>query len=42
MLLLFLKAYSSETDLWETLGVFAVKKTQKMVGESVYNLKSIR
>ena len=32
--LLFLKAFSSETDLWVTLGDFTVKKPAKLRRES--------
>ena len=39
--LLFLKAFSWETDLWVSLGDFTVK-TQNWEGKSVVNWKSIK
>ena len=38
--LIFLKAFSLETDLWVTLGDFTVK-TQNWEGKSSFNWKSI-
>ena len=40
-LLLFLKAFSWETDLWVKLGDFKVK-TQNWEGKSVFNWKSTK